>query len=53
MEKVKNQEDSDPRLDYLKKFVTMSYLIGGDKWEKLLITDDKVRNEKNQTNFCM
>lgn len=41
----KRREDNDPRLEFLSSYVTKTFRIKSDKWQKLLMSDDKVNNE--------
>lgn len=38
----KKKEEVDSRLDYLCTFVTKTFRVKQEKWQKLLSTDDKV-----------
>jgi hypothetical protein len=38
----KKKEDTDPRLDYISSYVTKTFRIKLDKWQKLMASDDKV-----------
>lgn len=42
MEDKKQREDADPRLDYLASYVTKTFRMKYDKWQKMLMTEDKV-----------
>lgn len=38
----KKKEDSDPRIDYISSYVTKTFRLKSDKWQKLMMSDDKV-----------
>lgn len=38
----KKKEDTDPRLDYISSYVTKTFRIKSDKWQKLIISEEKV-----------
>lgn len=38
----KKKEDGDPRIEYISSYVTKTFRIKSDKWQKLMMSDDKV-----------
>lgn len=38
----KMKEDADPRVDYIGSYVTKTFRIKSDKWQKLMMSEDKV-----------
>lgn len=38
----KGKEETDPRLDFISSYVTKTYRIKSDKWQKLMTSDEKV-----------
>lgn len=38
----KKKEDADPRIDYISSYVTKTFRLKSDKWQKLMMSDDKV-----------
>lgn len=42
MSEDKKKEDTDARLDFISSFVLKSFRMKADKWQKLMISDEKV-----------
>lgn len=40
----KTKEDADPRLEFINSYVTKTFRIKSDRWQKLMLSDDKVTN---------
>lgn len=38
----RKKEDMDPRLEFVSSYVSKTFRIKGDKWQKLMMSDDKV-----------
>ena len=38
----KKKEDVDPRLEYISSYVTKTFRIKSDKWQKLITSEEKV-----------
>jgi hypothetical protein len=41
----KKKEDVDPRLEYMGAYVTKTFRLKPDKWQKLSSSDDKVTTQ--------
>lgn len=38
----KKKEDMDPRVEFLSSYVMKTFRIKSDRWQKLMMSDDKV-----------
>ena len=41
----KKKEDLDPRMEYIGSYVTKTFRLKADKWQKLSTSDDKVTTQ--------
>lgn len=57
MNDEKKKDDGDPRLEYIGSYVTKTFRIKSDKWQKLTASEEKVTKPsgsrwiRQQTNY--